>query len=77
MGANGLHALLTRYDAFAGRRLVMLGSGELALSTALLALERGLEVAAVVEVRDARPGPRRAGRARLRAAGVQILTGQW
>ena len=74
MGANGLHALLTRYDAFAGRRLVLMGSGELALSTALLALERGLEVAALVEVRDTVQGP--AGLAgHVRAAGVPILTG--
>jgi thioredoxin reductase len=74
MGANGLHALLARYDAFAGRRLVLMGSGELALTTALLALERGLEVAALVEVRDTVQGL--AGLAeRVRAAGVRILTG--
>jgi NADPH-dependent 2,4-dienoyl-CoA reductase/sulfur reductase-like enzyme len=41
MGARGLHALLTRYDAFAGRRVVILGSGDLALDTAQLALDRG------------------------------------
>lgn len=49
MGAQGLHALLTRYDAFAGRRIVILGSGDLAIATAQLALARGLEVAAMVE----------------------------
>jgi thioredoxin reductase len=57
MGAQALYALLNRYEAFAGRRLVILGSGKLALETALLALEKGLEVAAVVEVRDAPQGP--------------------
>ena len=49
VGANGLHALLDRYDAFTGRRLVVLGSGDLAVATALRAKARGLEVAAVVE----------------------------
>ena len=50
MGANGLNALVTRYDAFAGRRIVVMGSGELAVATARLALSYGLEVAALVEV---------------------------
>lgn len=75
MGANALHALLTRYDAFAGRRLVILGSDRLALDTALLALARGLEVAALVEVRDVVQGPA-ALADRVRAAGVEVLTGQ-
>lgn len=72
IGANGLYSLLTRYAAFAGRRLVVLGSGALALSTALLALENGLEVAAVVEVREAVQGPP-ALRERLEAAGVTFV----
>jgi thioredoxin reductase len=72
MGANALHALLTRYDAFAGGKMVILGSGTLALSTALLALERGLQVAALVEVRDAPVGPD-ALVAAVKAAGVPIL----
>jgi thioredoxin reductase len=74
MGAQALQALLTRYDAFAGRRIVILGSGALALSTALLALERGLEVAALVEVRERPQGPRDLV-ARVTAAGAPILTG--
>jgi thioredoxin reductase len=74
MGANGLHALLTRYDAFAGRRLVILGSGALALTTALLAHGRGLEVAALVEVRDAPQGPPDLIR-QVAEAGIEILTG--
>jgi thioredoxin reductase len=73
MGANALHALLTRYDAFAGRRIVIMGSGELALSTALLALERGVEVAALVEVRDAPQGPQHLVD-KVTAAGTPILT---
>lgn len=75
MGANALAALVTRYDAFAGRRLVILGSGALALSTALMALAHGLEVAALVEVREVPQGPA-ALVDQVRAAGVEILTGQ-
>lgn len=56
MGANALGALLTRYDAFAGRRLVILGTGPLALATACLAFARGLDVVALVEVRDSPQG---------------------
>jgi thioredoxin reductase len=52
MGALAFDTLVSRYDAFAGRRVVILGSGDLALQTALLARERGIEVAAIVEVRD-------------------------
>ena len=75
MGANGLAALLDRYDAFSGRRIVVLGSSDLGLETALRALDRGLEVAAVIEVRETVQG--RPDRAEiLRARGVEILTGQ-
>ncbi len=52
MGAAALEMLLSRYDAFAGRRVLILGSHDLALETALLALEHGLEVAGLVEVRS-------------------------
>jgi thioredoxin reductase len=72
MGAAALQMLLTRYDAFAGRRVLMLGSHDLALETALLALERGIEIAALVEVRDA-PQGRAELVERLEAAGVSIL----
>jgi thioredoxin reductase len=74
MGAQGLAALLEIYDAFAGRRLVILGSGELALRTALLALRRGLEVAALIEVEGAARGPADL-LAELAAAGVPIHVG--
>jgi thioredoxin reductase len=56
MGAAALQMLLTRYDAFAGRRVLVLGSHDLALETALLAHERGIEVVALVEVRGAPQG---------------------
>ena len=74
MGAQGFDTLLTRYDAFAGRRLAIVGSGELAIRTAEKALERGLEVAALIELRDAPQGPAEAV-ARLAARGVEIVTG--
>lgn len=73
MGANALHALLSRYDAFDGRRLVMLGSDALALTTALTALDRGIEIAAIVEVRHEPQGPADLV-AELVKRGVEILT---
>ena len=71
MGANGLAALLERYDAFAGRKLVVLGSGALGLETARLARARGLEVVAIVEALEAvqaEIGPD--------LADIPVLTGQ-
>lgn len=52
MGAQGFYHLLKRYDAFAGRRVLVLGSGALGVETAALARAKGLEVVGVVEVRD-------------------------
>jgi NADPH-dependent 2,4-dienoyl-CoA reductase/sulfur reductase-like enzyme len=74
VGANGLHALLQRYDAFTGRRIVVLGAGELGVRSALLAHGRGLEVAAVVEALDRSPASREQ-LAELAAAGIPILAG--
>jgi thioredoxin reductase len=56
MGAAALKMLLTRYDAFAGKRVLIAGSHDLALETALLAREKGLDVAGLVEVRGAPQG---------------------
>src|SRR5499425_855716 len=50
LGAGGAAALLARYRALAARRIVVLGSGALGLSTAARALEHGVEVAGIVEV---------------------------
>jgi thioredoxin reductase len=72
MGAQALHALLTRYDAFSGRRLLILGSGDLALATATLALARGLEVVGLVEPRAEAQTPDRIS---ALAARLPILTG--
>ncbi|HWF01112.1 MAG TPA: FAD-dependent oxidoreductase [Caulobacteraceae bacterium] len=74
MGANGFQALIARYDAFEGRRVAVLGSTDLGLETALLALERGLEVAAVVEALDVPQGSP-VLLARVEAAGVAVLRG--
>ncbi len=56
MGAAALTMLLTRYEAFAGKRVLLMGSHDLALQTALLARDKGVDVAGLVEVRDAPQG---------------------
>jgi thioredoxin reductase len=60
MGAAGALALLTRYQACAARRMVVLGSGPLGLAVATLARARGIEVPAVVEVASTLRGDPRA-----------------
>lgn len=74
MGAQGFAALVTRYDAFAGRRIVVVGSDRLGLETALLAVEHGIEVAGIVEITDAITGPADLA-ARVKDAGIAVLTG--
>lgn len=74
MGARALQMLLTRYDTFAGRRMVVAGTHDLALETALLAQERGIEVAAIVEVRD-QPQGSLALVAEIEQAGTPIIFG--
>ena len=71
VGALGLAALVQRYNAFNGQRLVILGTGSLAVATASMALDAGLEVAALVEVRS----EPQADVAALVARGVEIVTG--
>ena len=75
MGAAALQMLITRYDAFSGRRVLVLGSHDLALETALLAQERGVEVAGIVEVRDAPQGSADLV-AKVNASGIAIHCGQ-
>jgi thioredoxin reductase len=75
MGAAALQMLLTRYDAFAGRQMLVLGSTDLALETALLAQGRGIEVAGLIEVRDAPQGSAELV-AKVQAAGIAIHCGQ-
>jgi NADPH-dependent 2,4-dienoyl-CoA reductase/sulfur reductase-like enzyme len=74
MGAVAAHSLLARYGAFAGRRMAVLGSGALGLATALLALDRGVEIAAVIEVADAPQGPGMLVE-QLRRRDIPLLTG--
>jgi thioredoxin reductase len=50
LGARAAMSLMTRYRALIGRRIVILGSGNLGLKTALQALEYGLDVAGIVDV---------------------------
>ena len=52
MGANAACALITRYRALASQRMVVVGSGDLGLKTAALALDHGVSVAGIVEVGD-------------------------
>jgi thioredoxin reductase len=73
MGARALHSLLTRYDAFNGTRLIILGSGDLAVETALSALDRGLQVAALIEVLP-EPQATASQIAALAARGVPVET---
>ena len=74
MGAAALQMLLTRYDAFAGRQMLVLGSHDLALETALLASERGIEVLGLVEVRETSQGSSELV-AKVEAAGISIRCG--
>ena len=71
MGAAALTMLITRYEAFAGQRVLVLGSHSLALETALLAHANGLEVAGLVEVRKKPQGSPEL-LARVAAAGIPI-----
>src|SRR5216110_333178 len=73
MAANAAFSLLTRYRALAARRMVVVGSGSLGLRTATLALEHGVEVAAIVEVAPRVCGDAQLARA-LQARGVPILS---
>jgi thioredoxin reductase len=73
VGACGATALMTRYQAFTSQRMVVLGSGDLGLHTALLALEHGIEVVGVVEVAAEVRGRKELAE-RLAARGVPFLT---
>lgn len=74
MGARALHILLNRYNAFSGERMVVAGSNDLALETALLARDRGIEVAAIIEVRDQPQGSQDLV-AKIEESGISIICG--
>ena len=73
MGANGAVSLLTRYRALGSKRMVIVGSGDLGLRTAALALESGVAVAGIVEVADAVRGDEEIARS-LAGRGVPFYT---
>ena len=56
MGAQGFASLIDLYDAFAGRKVVILGTTDLALHAAERAQAKGLEVVALIEAGDAVQG---------------------
>jgi thioredoxin reductase len=74
MGARALHTLLKNYDAFDGKRVLILGSENLAAETALLLLDRGIEVAGLIEVLG-EPQASPALLAALQARDIKIFTG--
>lgn len=74
MGAQGFAALLTRYEALASRRVLIVGSDALGLQTALLALAHGIEVAGIVEIADAMQGPAELAD-QISAASVPVFLG--
>ena len=74
LGANGAAALMARYQVLPGSRMLILGSNNLALRTAKLALEKGIAVAGLVEAAPLIRGDA-ALAAELGAAGVPMLTG--
>lgn len=73
MGANGAHSLMSRYKALSSRRLVVLGSGNLGLNIAKMALDSGIEVPVVVEVSSSMRGDEALVTA-LREKGVALYT---
>jgi len=73
MGANGAVSLLSRYRALRSQRMVIVGSGDLGLRTATLALESGVAVAGIVEVANAVRGDEGIARS-LASQGVPFYT---
>jgi thioredoxin reductase len=73
LGALGAGALMNRYQALSGSKMIVLGSGNLALSTARRAIESGIGVAAIVERSSAIIGSGEIA-AGLAQAGVALLT---
>ncbi|MFT9014510.1 MAG: FAD-dependent oxidoreductase [Acetobacter sp.] len=72
MGARAFRSLLSDYNAFNGRRLIILGTGVVATQTATLALDTGLAVAAMIEIRNVPQAPDTLI-APLIARGVEIM----
>ena len=73
MGANGAHSLMSRHQALSARRIVILGSGNLGLSTAKMALDNGIEVAAILDVAPSVRGEKTLA-THLQSKGIEFLT---
>ncbi len=73
MGANAALSLINRYQALTAKRMVILGSGELGLSTACRAADQGIQVVAIVDVSPTVRGDGEL-RARLESQGVPFYT---
>ena len=73
MGAQAALQLMQRYDAFTGTRILLLGSGPLALAVAEAAIGKGLAVVAAVEA-EVEPGHQDCAE-RLQERGVKVYGG--
>ena len=73
MGANGAYTLMSRYQALASQRMVVMGAGNLGLNTARMALDSGVEVAAIVDVSSSAGGDA-ALMTWLQGEGVELYT---
>ena len=73
MGANGAYSLMSRYQALSSQRMVVMGSGNLGLNTAILAQDRGVDVAAIVDVSPSVRGDEDLAM-QLQARGVEFYT---
>ncbi len=74
LGANGAAALLHRYQALSAERMIIIGSNNLALQTAKMAVDCGVRIVGVVESGPAIRGDTTRA-AELQAVGVPIMTG--
>ena len=73
MGANGAYSLMSRYQALTSQRMVVIGAGNLGLNTARMALDSGVEVAAIVDVSSSAGGDA-ALMTWLQGEGVELYT---
>jgi thioredoxin reductase len=74
LGGGGALQLFDLYGYLPARRMLILGSGNVALAVAERALAAGIAIAGMVEIGDAPQGDA-GGLAALRAAGVPLYTG--
>ncbi len=73
MGANGAHSLMSRYQSLSTQRMVILGGGSLGLNTAKVALDNGIEVAAIVDIAPSVQGEKTLA-TDLQSKGVELYT---